>query len=67
MADYAATLPQVVHVARNLFTCAQDTQDLIVQQISEKKLNRIVVAACTPRTHEPLFRKPLNRPASMNT
>lgn len=59
VADYAATLPQVVHVARNLFTCAQDTQDLIVHQISEKKLNRIVVAACTPRTHEPLFRKTL--------
>lgn len=59
VAAYAATLPQVVHVARNLFTCAQDTQDLIVQQISEKGLNRIVVAACTPRTHEPLFRKTL--------
>ena len=56
---FAATLPQVVHVARNLFTCAQDTQDLIVQQIREQGLNRIVVAACTPRTHEPLFRKTL--------
>ena len=59
VAAYAATLPQVVHVTRNLFTCAQDTQDLMVQQISEKRLNRIVVAACTPRTHEPLFRKTL--------
>jgi heterodisulfide reductase subunit A len=56
---YAKTLPQVVHVARNLFTCSQDTQDFIVQQIKEKRLNRIVVAACTPRTHEPLFRKTL--------
>ena len=59
VAAYAATLPQVVHVTRNLFTCAQDTQDLMVQQIREKGLNRIVVAACTPRTHEPLFRKTL--------
>jgi heterodisulfide reductase subunit A len=59
VAAYAATLPQVVHVARNLFTCAQDTQDLIVQEIQDKRLNRIVVAACTPRTHEPLFRKTL--------
>lgn len=59
VAAYAATLPQVVHVARNLFTCAQDTQDLMVQQIRDKGLNRIVVAACTPRTHEPLFRKTL--------
>ena len=37
VAAYAATLPQVVHVTRNLFTCAQDTQDLMVQQISEKR------------------------------
>ncbi len=59
VAAYAATLPQVVHVERNLFTCAQDTQDKIVQQIRERGLNRIVIAACTPRTHEPLFRKTL--------
>ena len=59
VAAYAATLPNVVHVARNLFTCSQDTQDRIVQEIRERKLNRIVVAACTPRTHEPLFRKTL--------
>lgn len=59
LAAYAATLPQVVHVERNLFTCAQDTQDIMVQQIRERGINRIVVAACTPRTHEPLFRKTL--------
>jgi heterodisulfide reductase subunit A2 len=52
--------------SRNLFTCAQDTQDLMVQQIREKRLNRIVVAACTPRTHEPLFRKTLKPPGSTN-
>jgi heterodisulfide reductase subunit A len=59
VAAFAATLPQVVHVERNLFTCAQDTQALMVQQIKDLGLNRIVVAACTPRTHEPLFRKTL--------
>lgn len=59
VASFAASLPQVVHVTRNLFTCSQDTQDLMVQEIREKKLNRIVVASCTPRTHESLFRKTL--------
>ncbi len=57
LAEYAATLPHVVHVERNLFTCSQDTQDIMRKRIEEKKLNRIVVAACTPRTHEPLFRE----------
>ncbi len=55
VADYAATLPGVVHVERNLFTCSQDTQELMVKVIQKQNLNRIVVAACTPRTHEPLF------------
>ncbi|RJX33613.1 MAG: CoB--CoM heterodisulfide reductase iron-sulfur subunit A family protein [Desulfurivibrio sp.] len=59
VADYAATLPGVAHVERNLFTCSQDTQDLMVNLIKEKGLNRVVVAACTPRTHEPLFRETL--------
>ena len=56
---YAATLPDVVYVERNLFSCSQDTQDMLTQTIREKKLNRIVIAACTPRTHEPLFRETL--------
>ncbi|HID70338.1 MAG TPA: CoB--CoM heterodisulfide reductase iron-sulfur subunit A family protein [Desulfobacterales bacterium] len=55
VADYAATLPGVTHVERNLFTCSQDTQELMVKVIEENNLNRIVVAACTPRTHEALF------------
>jgi heterodisulfide reductase subunit A2 len=53
--EYARTLPNVVYVENNLFTCAADTQDLISQKIKENDLNRIVIAACTPRTHEPLF------------
>jgi heterodisulfide reductase subunit A len=59
VADYARSLPGVTHVERNLFSCSQDTQDLMIQTIREKGLNRVVVAACTPRTHEPLFRETL--------
>ncbi len=65
VADYAATLPGVVHVERNLFTCSQDTQDLMVKVIQENRLNRIVVSACTPRTHEPLFHETI-RAAGLN-
>ncbi len=65
LAGYAATLPGVVHVERNLFTCSQDTQDLMVKVIQENRLNRIVVAACTPRTHEPLFHETI-RAAGLN-
>ncbi len=57
--EYAATLPDVVYVERNLFSCSQDTQEMIAKRIREQKLNRIVIAACTPRTHEPLFRETL--------
>ncbi|MFH1036036.1 MAG: FAD-dependent oxidoreductase [Pseudomonadota bacterium] len=57
--DYAATLPNVAYVENNLFTCSQDTQDKMAQVIKEQGLNRIVVAACSPRTHEPLFQETL--------
>ncbi len=57
--DYAKSLPNVVYVENNLFTCAADTQDLISQKIEENGLNRIVIAACTPRTHEALFQDTL--------
>ncbi len=57
--QYASTLPHVVHVEQNLFTCAQDTQDRMKSVISEHNLNRVVVAACSPRTHEPLFQETL--------
>ena len=55
--EYAKTLPDVVFVEDNLFSCSQDTQEKITQIIKEQKLNRVVVAACTPRTHEPLFQE----------
>ena len=57
--DYAASLPYVEYVTDNLFTCSQDTQETISQVIRENNLNRIVVAACTPKTHEPLFQETL--------
>jgi heterodisulfide reductase subunit A len=59
VAEYAKTLPDVVYVEENLFTCSQDTQDKITAVIREKGLNRIVIAACTPRTHEALFQETL--------
>jgi heterodisulfide reductase subunit A len=59
VAEYAKMLPNVVYVEENLFTCSQDTQDKITAVIKEKALNRIVVAACTPRTHEALFQETL--------
>jgi len=54
---FTSQLPQVVHVEHNLFTCAQDTQERIKEVIREKGINRVVVAACSPRTHEPLFQQ----------
>ncbi len=65
IAEFAKELPNVVYVEENLFTCSQDTQDKMVEVIREKKLNRIVVAACSPRTHEPLFQETL-RNAGLN-
>ncbi|MEM3627809.1 MAG: CoB--CoM heterodisulfide reductase iron-sulfur subunit A family protein [Candidatus Bathyarchaeia archaeon] len=55
--EYAKKLPNVVYAEANLYTCSQDTQKLIKEKIQQYKLNRVVVASCTPRTHEPLFRE----------
>jgi heterodisulfide reductase subunit A-like polyferredoxin len=63
--DYAKSLPSVVYVDENLFTCSQDTQEIMKEAIKEHQLNRIVVAACTPRTHEPLFQETI-REAGLN-
>ncbi len=53
---YAATLPNVVHAQNLLYACSSDSQNTIKDAIKEHRLNRVVVASCTPRTHEPLFR-----------
>jgi heterodisulfide reductase subunit A-like polyferredoxin len=57
--EYARGLPNVVYSGQNLFTCSQDAQDKIKEVIAEHKLNRVVVAACTPKTHEPIFQDTL--------
>jgi heterodisulfide reductase subunit A2 len=57
IAEYARSLPSVVYVEENLFSCSQDTQDKMAQVIKEQKLNRVVVAACSPLTHEVLFQE----------
>ncbi len=57
--DYAATLDGVVHVDGSLYACSQDTQGAIKEMIRTHNLNRVVVAACTPRTHEPSFQETL--------
>jgi heterodisulfide reductase subunit A len=59
VADYATTLDNVVFVDTNLYSCAQGTQELITEKIRVQGLNGVVVAACTPRTHEPLFQETL--------
>jgi heterodisulfide reductase subunit A len=61
VADYARTLPHVTYAEENLFTCSQDTQDKMAEVIRTQHLNRVVVAACTPRTHEALFQETLIR------
>jgi heterodisulfide reductase subunit A len=55
--EYAKTLPNVVYAEANVYTCSEDTQKLIREKIEQNKLNRVIVASCTPRTHEPLFRE----------
>ncbi len=62
---YAETLPYVVNVEEKLFTCSQDSQDNMKQILKEKNINRVVVAACSPRTHEPLFQETI-RDAGLN-
>jgi heterodisulfide reductase subunit A-like polyferredoxin len=63
--EYARNLPYVVHVEDNLFTCSQDTQDKMKEVIQENNINRVVVASCSPRTHEPLFQETI-REAGLN-
>jgi heterodisulfide reductase subunit A len=56
LADYAETLPHVTFVQRNLYTCSETGINEIKKGIEDHHLNRVVVASCSPRTHEPLFR-----------
>ena len=55
--EYAETLPDVVCAIRNKYTCADPGQNEIKDAVREHKLNRVVVASCSPRQHEPTFRQ----------
>jgi len=61
LAGEAELLPDVVVARTDLFACSSTGQDELVETIREHRLNRVVVAACTPRTHEPVFREALAR------
>jgi heterodisulfide reductase subunit A2 len=61
LASYARSLPGVEVATTDLFSCSSTGQDGLVEMIAEHDLNRVVVAACTPRTHEPVFRDTLAR------
>ena len=63
--EYAKTLPHVVYADDNLYTCSSDTQVIIKEKIREYNLNSVVVASCSPRTHEPLFQQTI-REAGLN-
>jgi len=63
--EFVKTLPNVVYAENNLYTCSQDTQERMKKAIEQYQLNRVVVASCSPRTHEPLFRETM-REAGLN-
>jgi heterodisulfide reductase subunit A-like polyferredoxin len=65
VADYSKSLPYVVHAEDNLYTCSQDSVEIIKERIAEHNLNRVVVASCTPHTHEPMFQDTI-RQAGLN-
>jgi heterodisulfide reductase subunit A len=65
LVDYVKDMPNVVFATDNLYTCSTDAQVEIKKAIEENDLNRVVVASCTPRTHEPLFRDTV-REAGLN-
>jgi len=65
VADYASRLPSVVHAEHCLYVCSQDSIQLITRRVEEQRLNRVVVASCSPLTHAPLFQDSI-RAAGLN-
>jgi len=57
LGEYTETLDHVEYVEEGMYTCSRDHQERIGRIVGEQRLNRILVAACTPRTHEPLFQQ----------
>jgi len=64
-AEYAKSMPGVIHAEDNLYTCSQDTIGHITEMVDEHELNRVVVASCSPHTHAPLFQDSI-REAGLN-
>lgn len=65
IAEAVRDLPHVVHAEDMLYSCSQDSQERIKEAVREQGLNRVLVASCTPRTHEPLFQETV-RDAGLN-
>ncbi len=65
VADYAHGLANVVYSTDSIYSCSSDSLAQIREKIAEHDLNRVVVASCTPRTHEPIFQDTL-REAGLN-
>jgi heterodisulfide reductase subunit A2 len=65
MVESARSIPEVAYVQDNLFSCSQDSQNQMVEMIKEHRLNRVVVAACSPTTHASMFQSML-RNAGLN-
>lgn len=65
VAEYVQSMPGLIYAEHTLYSCSQDTQERIKDIIQDKNLNRVIVASCTPRTHEPLFQETL-REAGLN-
>ena len=57
--EYASHLPYVVYAGHDLFTCSEDSQAKMKEIIKEHNINRVVVASCSPNTHEPIFQQTL--------
>jgi len=57
LARYSATIPDVAVSQTHMFACSSTGQDELIELIKQHRLNRVVIAACTPRTHEPIFRE----------
>ncbi len=57
VAEYAKTLPNVAYAGWQLFTCSEEGQNIIKEHIKKHKLNRVIVASCSPKLHEPTFRR----------
>jgi len=56
---YTDGMENVVYHSESMYSCSQDAQEMLKKTIKEHNLNRVVIAACSPRTHEPLFQETL--------